>query len=403
MTEEAARALSSVQEREGRRLLARLIRITGDWSLAEDCVQDALLRAWERWPREGVPEQPRAWLATVAKNRALDLWRRARVEAERLQRLDRESMDPPDEAEDGLALLFTCCHPALPLEGQVALTLRSVAGLTTAEIARAFLVSEETMTRRLTRARAKIQQAVIPFRGPAEPSGERLAGVLGVLYLLFNQGNDAGAFETDRQTLAQEAIRLGRHLVEWLPFEGEPRGLLALMLLTSARRPARFTATGALVSLEVQDRSRWDAGALAEGLSLLEAALLSTHWGSYSLQAAIAGCHARARRAEDTDFATIAGLYARLDNVAPSPVVRLNLAVARGFSEGPAVGLALVDALDNDPALARYHLLPAIRADFLHRLGRLEEAIRAYAEAEALAPSDTERRFLAAKRASLAG
>lgn len=401
MTDQVAQALAEVQKREGRRLVARLIRITGDWALAEDCVQDALLRAWERWPRDGVPDQPGAWLATVAKNRALDRWRRSKVEAERLTLLETEWGHPSQPTEDGLALLFTCCHPALPLEGQVALTLRSVAGLTTADIARAFLVSEDTMTRRITRARTKIQLAGIPFRGPSESGGnERLAGVLGVLYLLFNQGNDAALFEVDRQTLATEAIRLGRHLVELLPREGEPRGVLALMLLTAARRPARFSDDGSLVSLEVQDRSRWDKDAVAEGLVLLDQALLAPLPGTYTLQAAIAGCHARAARAEDTDFATIAGLYARLDSLAPSPVIRLNLAVARGLAEGPAVGLALAEALSNEPALARYHLLPAVRADFLSRLGRHEEAALAYGQAEALAPSEAERRFLAAKRES---
>jgi len=379
--------------------LARLIRITGDWDLAEDCVQDAFLRAWERWPRDGVPDQPGAWLATAAKNRALDRWRRARTEAQKLSLLD---LEPTEPSEDGLALFFTCCHPALPLEGQVALTLRSVAGLSTADIARAFLVSEDTMTRRLTRARAKIQQAGIPFRGPLEArEPDRLAGVLGVLYLLFNQGNDAGPLEIDRQTLSGEAIRLGRHLLELVPGEGEPRGLLALMLLTHARRPARFTADGSVVSLEFQDRSLWDRAAAGEGLSLLDQALLSPNPGPYTLQAAISGCHLRARRAEDTDFATIAGLYARLDSLAPSPVVRLNLAVARGLSEGPAVGLALAEALADEPALAGYHLLPAVRADFLGKLGRFAEATQAYREAEALAPSDGDRRFLAGRRASL--
>lgn len=392
---DVAQALAEVQKAEGTRLVARLIRITGDWALAEDCVQDALLKAWERWPRDGVPERPGAWLATTARNLALDRWRRTRVEAQKLQRLGVDVAR--GEEDDTLALVFSCCHPALPLEGQVALTLKFVGGLSTAEVARAFLVSEDTMTRRLTRARTKIQQAGIPFQVPADPwRAERLQGVLGVLYLLFNRGNDAPAGVNDQSTLGPEAIRLARLLVELLPTEGEAKGALALMLLTWARRPARYEA-GSFITMDLQDRRLWDQRALAEGLALLDDALATTP-GPYTLQAAIAGCHARAARAEDTDFARIAGLYTRLQVVAPSPVVRLNLAVARGFSEGPGVGLALVEALTEEPSLAHYHYLPAVRAEFLGRLGRVAEALEAYREAEALAPSEADRRFLAEKR-----
>lgn len=401
MTAETERALIEVQKNERGRLVARLIRITGDWALAEDCVQDALVRAWERWPQDGVPDRPGAWLATAARNLALDRWRRARREADKLRLLE-AAEEGSASGDDRLALMFTCCHPALPLEGQVALTLRTVAGLSTAEIARAFLVSEDTMTRRLTRARTKIQSAGIPFRVPSGPwEQERLSGVLGVLYLLFNRGNDAGPWDGDPQTLGPEAIRLTRLLVEFLPAEGEPKGALALMLLTWARRPARFTPDGSLISLEFQDRRLWNRPAIEEGLSLVDTAWLAPSPGTYTLQAAIAGCHARAAQAQDTDFATIAGLYTRLESLAPSPVIRLNLAVARGLSEGPGVGLALADALLGEPLLVRYHFLPAVRADFLGRLGRNTEAEEAYRQAEALAPTESERRFLAEKRRAL--
>jgi RNA polymerase sigma-70 factor (ECF subfamily) len=283
----------------------------------------------------------------------------------------------------------------------VALTLRTVGGLATADVARAFLVSEATMTRRLTRARTKIEEAGIPFGVPADPwRPERLQGVLGVLYLLFNRGYDAGPAEPHQAVLATEAIRLARLLVDLAPREPEARGVLGLMLLTQARRPARFV-DGTLVSLEFQDRSLWERQAVEEGLELVDQAFLAATPGPYTLQAAIAACHARAPQASQTDFGRIAGLYARLEAVSPSPVVRLNLAVARGLAEGPRVGLALADALAGEPALARYHLLPAVRADFLGRLGRHEEAIRAYEQAEALAPTEADRRFLADKRRQL--
>ena len=389
--------LASLRATEWSRLVGRLIRITGDWSLAEDCVQDAFLRAWERWPQDGVPSQPAAWLAVTARNRALDQWRRNRAWQEKVRQVETEDEVP----DDRLALIFTCCHPSLPLEGQVALTLRAVAGLSTAEVARAFLVSEATMTRRLTRAKTKLQDTGVSLVVPPDPwRVDRLAGVLGVLYLLFNRGNDAGPGEPETFTLAPEAVRLTRLLAELLPGEPEPRGALALMLFTLSRRPARF-ASGALVSLEFQDRSLWNADQIAEATGLLHQAWLQGDPGRYTLQAAIAGCHAQAARAHDTDFRQIAGLYVRLEALAPSPVVRLNLAVARGLADGPLVGLALLDALSSEPLLASYHLLPAARADFLGRLGRTSEAAQAYAQAEALAPTPAERDYLSQKRRHL--
>lgn len=395
----AEQSLLAMEKVERSRLVARLIRITGDWSLAEDCVQDAFVKAWQLWSKEGVPEKPGAWLAAVAKNRALDRWRRAKVEAEKLRLWD-VGQEFFSEEDDRLALIFTCCHPSLPLEGQVALTLRTVAGLTTAEVARAFLVSEATMTRRLTRARTKIQAAGIPFALPSDPEKqERLAGVLGVLYLLFNQGNDAGPQDVDRELLAGEAIRLARLLTDLLPQEPEAAGALALMLLTRSRRPARFDADGP-VTLDRQDRSLWDQALKDEGLASLAEALAHGTPGSYTLQAAIAGCHARAARAQDTDFRLIASLYARLESLAPSPVVRLNRAVAIGLAEGPSVGLALVEDLEGDSRLAGYHLLAAAKADFLGKLERWVEAAQSWDRAARLASSDHERQFLQSRRDS---
>lgn len=375
--------------------------MTGDWDLAEECAQDAFARALDRWPRDGVPAKPGAWLTTTARNRAMDRLRRARTEAAKLRQLAVTADDGPpgprDDSgirDDRLRLIFTCCHPSLPLDARVALTLRTLTGLTTAEIARAFLVGDQAMAKRLVRAKAKIRDARIPYRVPPAPLlPERTAGVLAVLYLLFNEGYSATeGTDMIRTGLCAEAIRLARLLVELMPDEPEARGLLALMLLHDARRAGRVNAAGALVPLEEQDRTRWNAATVAEGLAVLGP--LRRH-GFYRLQAAIAACHAAAPTAADTDWPRIARLYERLLSEAPSPVVELNLAVARAMTEGPAVGLRLIAALESSGALAGYHLLPATRADLLRRLGRDAEAAAAYREALALAASDPERAYLA--------
>jgi RNA polymerase sigma-70 factor (ECF subfamily) len=386
-------------------VVATLIRQTGDWDLAEECAQDAFARALVRWPRDGVPRRPGAWLTTTARNRALDRLRRGATEAAKLQELAVLPHDngPDDDGDDGtirndrLRLIFTCCHPALPLEARVALTLRTLAGLTTAEISRAFLVPEPTMAKRLVRAKGKIRNAAIPYRvPPAHLLPERTAGVLAVLYLLFNEGYAASA-GTDlvRQGLCDEAIRLTRALCELMPDEPEARGLLALMLLHHARRAARVDAAGDLVTLEEQDRARWYRREIDEGMNLLDAALRHERAGPYQLQAAIAACHADAASAADTDWPRIARLYERLAELVRSPVVELNRAVAVGMADGPAAGLELVDALEASGALRGYHLLPATRADLLRRLDRRAEAAAAYGEALELATSDAERRYIA--------
>jgi RNA polymerase sigma-70 factor (ECF subfamily) len=381
------------------RIVATLIRLTGDWDLAEECVQDAFARALERWPREGVPLRPGAWLTTTARNRALDRLRRSTVEAAKLREVvampddDPEALDDHGFRDDLLRLIFTCCHPALTLDARVALTLHTVTGLTTAEIARAFLVPEQTMAKRLVRARQKIRNARIPYRvPPAHLLPERTGGVLGVLYLLFNEGYAAGAgAELLRRNLCLEAIRLARTLVDLMPDEPEAVGLLALVLLQDSRQAARFDG-GDLVPLEEQDRARWDGEQISEGVALLDSALRRGRPGPYQVQAAIAACHATAERAADTDWPQISLLYGELAKLVPSPVVRLNRAVAVAMADGPLAGLALVDGLAGE---LTGHLLPATRADLLRRLGRNTEAITAYEEALALAPTDAERRHLA--------
>ena len=394
-------------------IVATIIRLTGDWDLAEECAQDAFAQALQRWPRDGVPRRPGAWLTTTARNRAVDRLRREAVGAAKLREAAMLSVPdgPGDDAaagggpDDRLRLMFTCCHPALAFEAQVALTLRTLAGLTTAEIARAFLVSEDTMSKRLVRAEGKIRHAGIPFRvPPAHLLSERTVSVLGVLYLLFNEGYAASAgADLVRQNLTAEAIRLARILAQMLPDEPEVGGLLALLLLHDARRAARVDATGELVPLEDQDRSRWDASQIAEGTRLLEAALQRGRPGPYQVQAAIAACHATAAEAADTDWAQIAALYGQLARLVPSAVVRLNRAVAVGMRDGPAAGLALVEQLERTGELAGYHLLPATRADLLRRLGRRDEAAAAYREALELAPTEPERRYLARRLTETTG
>jgi RNA polymerase sigma-70 factor (ECF subfamily) len=381
------------------RIVATLIRLTSDWDLAEECVQDAFARALECWPREGVPLRPGAWLTTTARNRALDRLRRSTVEAAKLREVvampddDPEALDDHGFRDDLLRLIFTCCHPALTLEARVALTLHTVTGLTTAEIARAFLVPEPTMAKRLVRARQKIRNARIPYRvPPAHLLPERTGGVLGVLYLLFNEGYAAGAgADLLRRNLCLEAIRLARTLVDLMPDEPEAVGLLALMLLQDSRQAARFDG-GDLVPLDEQDRARWNGEQISEGVALLDSALRRGRPGPCQVQAAIAACHATAGRAADTDWPQIALLYGELAKLVPSPVVRLNRAVAVAMADGPLAGLALVDGLAGE---LTGHLLPATRADLLRRLGRNTEAITAYEEALALAPTDAERRHLA--------
>src|SRR5690242_14510183 len=414
MTVDAKAAVDSAFREEWGRVVATLIRVTGDWDLAEECAQDAFAMALQRWPADGVPRRPGAWLTTAARNRAIDVLRRRTVGAAKLREVAALSPDPasgsPGPAfetdhsgvpDDRLRLMFTCCHPALSLEARVALTLRTLAGLTTAEIARAFLSSEATMAKRLVRAKQKIAGAGIPYRvPPAHLLPERLPGVLGVVYLLFNEGYSATAgADLIRQGLAAEAIRLGRVLARLMPSEPEASGLLALMLMHDARRAARLDADGEIVTLEDQDRSLWDAASISEGVAVLEGALRSGRPGPYQVQAAIAACHVTAACASDTDWAQIALLYGQLARFLPTPVVELNRAVAVGMADGPAAGLVLVEALEAAGKLAGYHLLAATKADMYRRLGRAEEAAACYREALELASTDAERRYLARRLA----
>ncbi|MGW0198518.1 RNA polymerase sigma factor [Nonomuraea sp. NPDC003201] len=394
MTVEAT--IEGLFREEWGQIVATLIRMTGDWDLAEECAQDAFAQALQRWPADGIPPKPGAWLTTTARNQAIDRLRRAAVGAAKLRELAARPVPPaadPELGDDRLRLMFTCCHPALPFEARVALTLRTLAGLTTAEIARAFLVSEDTMTRRLTRAKNKIRKAGIPFRvPPPELLPDRLNAVLGVVYLLFNEGYAAsGGAELIRRGLSDEAIRLGRLLVRLMPGEPEATGLLALMVLHDARRAARLDA-GELVPLEEQDRSLWRHDRIRDGVALLDGALRQGRAGPYQIQAAIAACHASALSFEETPWIEISALYGRLEELMPSPIVRLNRAIAVGMRD-PARGLALLDELSYD--LRGHHLLPAARADLLRRQGRLPEAAVAYGQALALAPTEPERRYLA--------
>jgi RNA polymerase sigma-70 factor (ECF subfamily) len=406
MTTDVKAAVDAAFRDEWGRVVATLIRTTGDWDLAEECAQDAFAMALQRWQKDGIPGRPGAWLTTAARNRAIDVLRRKAVGAAKLREVAAMSPDPDPVYEsetdhsgvpdDRLRLMFTCCHPALSHEARVALTLRTLAGLTTAEIARAFLASEPTMAKRLVRAKQKIQNAGIPYRvPPAHLLPERTPGVLGVLYLLFNEGYSATAgADLVRQNLSAEAIRLARVLIRLMPDEPEAIGLLALMLLHDARRTARLDAHGDLVTLEDQDRGQWNTAEISEGAWLLEGALRRGRPGPYQVQAAIAACHATAQAADRTDWPQIAGLYVQLAEFLPTPVVELNYAVAVGMANGPAAGLALVEALEASGKLAGYHLLPATRADFLRRLGRSREAAAAYAEALELTSTDAERRYL---------
>jgi RNA polymerase sigma-70 factor, ECF subfamily len=403
MIPDVSEAVAGAFREEWGRVVAALIGMTGDWDLAEECAQEAFASALKSWPRDGVPRRPGAWLTTVARNRALDRLRRSAAEAAKLREV--AALAPADDPgrdddsgirDDRLRLMFTCCHPALPLEARVALTLRTLAGLTTAEIARAFLVPEPTMAKRLVRAKSKIRHAGIPYRvPPSHLLPERVVGVLAVLYLLFNEGYAASAgADLVRQGLCAEAIRLTRALAGLMPDEPEALGLLALMLLHDARRAARVDGAGDLVTLEDQDRAQWHRAEIDEGAGVLEAALRRGRPGPYQLQAAIAACHATAPDAAATDWAEIALLYWRLGQLVPSPVVELNRAVAVAMAEGPAAGLELVAAIEDSGALAVYYLLPATRADLLRRLGRRAEAAASYRAARDLAATDAERRYL---------
>ena len=399
--------VGAVYRTESRRVFATLVRLLGDFDLAEEALHEAFRAALEQWPREGVPDNPRAWLVSAGRFKAIDgIRRQARfdvLDEEKIESIAAE--EPPEKNEiedDRLRLVFTCCHPALSPDAQVALTLREVCGLKTEEIASAFLTPAPTLAQRIVRAKTKIRDAGIPYEVPgAAELAERLEAVLRVIYLVFNEGYSAssGASAT-RADLSGEALRLARLLVELLP-EPEAMGLLALMLLHESRRAARSSATGDLILLEDQDRSRWDRRLIAEGVALVERALASRRFGPYSLQAAISAVHAEARTPEATDWPQIVALYDVLAGLDPSPVIALNRAVAIAMRDGPAVALPLVSEILRKGELADYHLAHAAHADLCRRLGRNLEARASYERALALSRQEPERRFLQQRLAGL--
>jgi RNA polymerase sigma-70 factor, ECF subfamily len=405
--------LESLYREEWRRVLATTVRLTGDFDLSEEAVQDAFVAALEQWPRDGAPASSYAWLVSTARNRVIDqLRRRARFryqqnEIERIAMADPSEFDLSETAmvDDQLRLIFTCCHPALAVDAQVALTLRTVCGLSTEEIARAFLTPVAAMAQRLVRVKRKIRDARLPFAvPPREHWTERLDAVMLVVYLVFTEGYAATSGTVwIRQQLCGEAIRLARVLCDLIPGNAELRALLALMLLHDSRRIARAGPDEEIITLEEQDRAMWDAREIAEGVPLLDSALREGAGGEYALQAAIAALQARAQQVEDTDWPQIARLYDRLLQKRPSPVVQLNRAVAVAMADGPPAGLALIDEIEAKGDLVGYHLLPAARADLLRRDGRWREAAEAYRKALALVSNDPERRYLNRRLAEVEG
>jgi RNA polymerase sigma-70 factor, ECF subfamily len=409
MNQDATLAIEEAFTEQWARIVAALIRRTSNWDLAEDCAQQAFAKAARSWPSQGVPRRPGAWLMTVARNRAIDRLRHERMRDARLREaatmLDDRSGDEDEEdwgdasgiEDDRLRLIFTCCHPAIPLEGRVALTLRALAGLTTTEIANAFLVPEPTMAKRLVRAKHKIEHAGIPYRvPPAHLLPERTGGVLAVLYLMFNEGYAASTGDAlIKVDLCAGAIRLARLLNRLMPDEPETGGLLALLLFQHSRRETRTDPSGDVITLEEQDRSRWNRGEIDRANTILDAVVRRDTIGPYQVQALIAACHANAPRASATDWVRIAALYERLLEVTANPLVKLNHAVAVGMASGPRDGLALIAGLEASGELREYHLLHATRADFLRRLHRNSEAADAYRQAYNLARTKAERRYLA--------
>ncbi len=413
------RAIDAVWRIESARLIAGLARIVGDIGQAEDLAQDALLVALEKWPSTGVPDNPGAWLMATAKHRAIDLLRRQKLLERKHEQLGHELDSQQDSAipdldaaidddigDDLLRLVFTACHPVLSMDAQVALTLRLLGGLTTGEIARAFLVPEATIAQRIVRAKKSLAEAKVPFEVPRGMElASRLSSVLGVIYLIFNEGYSATAGEDwMRPALCEDALRLGRILAELAPTEPEVHGLVALMEIQASRARARVGPNGEPVLLLDQDRARWDYVLIRRGLdALARAEVLGGAAGPYAMQAAIAACHARARTGEETDWERIASLYETLARITPSPVIELNRAVAVAMARGPAAGLAIVESLTSEPSLKSYHLLPSVRGDLLAKLGRADEARAELERAASLTRNSRERELLLARAAALSG